>query len=115
MFNHSKHGVPSSRIDLLRGVPMFAGLTDDEVGHIDSHLSERTVRADKTLMTEGEPGREAFVIADGVAAIYVNGVLIGSVGSGDLVGELALLDNGPRTATVVSLSRNIFAMYSLRR
>ena len=53
---------------------------------------------------DAEFRRRGFVIADGVAAIYFNGVLIGSVGSGDLVGELALLDNGPRTATVVSLT-----------
>ena len=54
------------------------------------------------MCTQGAAGREAFVIIDGTAAVLINGKKVATVGPGRCVGELALLDNGPRTATVVA-------------
>jgi CRP-like cAMP-binding protein len=53
-------------------------------------------------MEQGQPGREAFVIVDGRATVKVGDIEVATVGPGDHVGELALLDGGPRTATVTA-------------
>lgn len=104
MFTQLSHGVPASRISTLRRIPMFDGLSDSAVARIDSRMSETTVAEGTVLMQEGQPAREAFIIAAGRAAISVAGRPVGSVSVGDLVGETALLDGGPRTATVVALT-----------
>jgi CRP-like cAMP-binding protein len=104
MFTQLSHGVPTSRITTLRRIPMFDGLSDAALARIDSRMSETTVAEGSVLMHEGQPAREAFIIAEGRAAIAVGGRPVGSVSVGDLVGETALLDGGPRTATVVALT-----------
>jgi CRP-like cAMP-binding protein len=104
MFTQLTYGVPTSRIETLRQVALFDGLPDDVLARIDSHMSETTVRAGSVVMTEGEPGREAVIIADGRAVVCVGGRPVASVTAGALLGETALLDGGPRTATVVALT-----------
>jgi CRP-like cAMP-binding protein len=60
---------------------------------------------EETVLTkQGDPGRECFVIADGVADVVIDGREVATVGSGDCVGELSLLDGGRRTATVTARS-----------
>ncbi len=62
------------------------------------------VRAGCVLATEGEPGRDAFLVVDGVARVTKDGWLVGEVGPGDFVGELGLIDHAPRLETVVAVS-----------
>jgi CRP-like cAMP-binding protein len=83
---------------------MFAELSDVALARIDSGMVEIGVAAGSILTTENEYGREAFIIADGIAEVRVGGRAVSSVGAGDLVGEMSLLDSGPRTATVVALT-----------
>lgn len=104
MFTQLNHGVPASRIRTLRQLPIFAGLSDTTLALIDSRLTERTVAAGSLLIRQGEPAREAFLVAEGRASVAVDGHPVSSVSVGDLVGETALLDNGPRTATVRALT-----------
>jgi CRP/FNR family cyclic AMP-dependent transcriptional regulator len=52
------------------------------------------------LIEQGQPGREAFIVLKGKATVRRNGKRLASLGAGSMVGELALLDHGPRTATV---------------
>jgi len=104
VFTQLSHGVPITRIATLRAIPMFAGLSDSALAGIDSRMSETTVAAGTVLTSQGTLGREAFIIAEGRAVVRVDGQPIGSVSVGDLVGETALLDGGPRTATVVALT-----------
>lgn len=104
MFAQLNHGVPASRIRTLRQLPIFAGLSDSVLARVDSRMSERTVPAGSVVIRQGEPAREAILIADGRAAVSVDGQTVGSVSAGDLVGETALLDSGPRTATVLALT-----------
>ena len=60
------------------------------------------IPAGKTLCEQGSLGREAFVILEGTAEVRSNDKKVASVGPGTCVGELALLDHGPRTATVIA-------------
>jgi CRP-like cAMP-binding protein len=65
-------------------------------------LQDILVPAGRVLMRQGTPGAEAFLVADGEAAVTVSGLTVGKVGKGDLVGEMALLDHSPRSATVTA-------------
>jgi CRP-like cAMP-binding protein len=93
-----------SRFEALRGLPIFAGVPDSVLARVDARMVEIRLEAGATLMRENEPGREACILGEGIAAVSVGGVMVGSAAAGDLVGEIALLDNGPRTATVVALT-----------
>jgi CRP-like cAMP-binding protein len=95
---------PAGRLNTLRATPIFAQLDDAALRRIDARLAEVEVEVGAVLMREGEPGREAFVIAEGRAEITVNGEPVTTARAGDLVGETSLLDGGPRTATVVALT-----------
>jgi CRP/FNR family cyclic AMP-dependent transcriptional regulator len=94
----------TSHLAALRGIPMFSGLSDAVLARVDGQMVEMAVAPGAFLTTEHERGREAFIVADGIAEVRVDGVAISSVGVGDLVGEMSLLDGGPRTATVIALT-----------
>jgi CRP-like cAMP-binding protein len=91
-----------SYLDHLASVPLFSACTRRELGKIAKAGDELTVDAGHVLTTQGDAGREAYVIVDGTATVKRGGKKIATVGPGDAVGELALLDHGPRTATVVA-------------
>ncbi|MDP9117800.1 MAG: cyclic nucleotide-binding domain-containing protein [Actinomycetota bacterium] len=103
MFRRAERPSPAG-IDALRAMPMFAGLPDAMLRHVDRNMAEITLGPGAVLTRENEYGREAFIVAEGIAEVHVDGVAISSVGPGDLVGEMSLLDGGPRTATVVALT-----------
>ena len=95
-------GVPAARLALLRQVPMFADLPDDLLARVDALVTDATVPAGTALTIEGEPGRQAFIIAEGEAEVIHAGAVVAELGPGALVGEMSLLDNQPRSATVVA-------------
>jgi CRP/FNR family cyclic AMP-dependent transcriptional regulator len=88
--------------DLLRQVPLFSDLERRELEQIASSLKERTFRAGQTVATEGESGVGFFVIEDGEAKVTVRGAERGRLGPGDYFGEIALIAESPRTATIVA-------------
>lgn len=89
-------------IDQLASVPLFRGMNHKELREIAKATVELTLEADKEFVTQGDVGREAFIIVDGRAEVVRNGKTIAELGPGDCVGELALLDHGPRTASVIA-------------
>jgi CRP/FNR family cyclic AMP-dependent transcriptional regulator len=91
----------STKIDHLHAVPLFADCTKREFQQIARAVDEVTVSEGTVLVQEGRKGREAFVIVRGRVAIRRNGRKVATAGPGEIVGELSLLDNGPRTATAV--------------
>ena len=99
-------GAPVSRDtqrDLLRNVALFAHCSDKELTQIESLIDEARVPAGKQLITEGEVGAEAFIIVEGRATVTLDGAQVGTLGPGDAVGEMALLDRrSPRSATVTA-------------
>ena len=88
-------------VDHLRSVPLFAGCTRKELERIARSGDEVKMTAGTLLLDQGQTGREAFVVLDGAVTIKRNNRKMTTLGSGAIVGELSLLDHGPRTATAV--------------
>jgi CRP-like cAMP-binding protein len=86
----------------LKNVPLFSECTPKEIALVVKNSTERTVKAGTVLIEQGQVGREAYVVLDGSATVKRNGKKIGTAKAGSIVGELSLLDNGPRTATVTT-------------
>jgi len=86
--------------DFMRDVPLFAGLLRSELDRIALVMNPREVAAGDVVCVEGEPGSEFFLIAAGEAEIERGGQTVAKLSVGDHFGELALLDRGPRSATV---------------
>ena len=91
-------------IDLLRRVPLFADLSDRDLERLAQTFKENTFSAGDTIATEVKGGVGFFVIGEGTVEYGVGGEGKGSGGPGDYFGEVALIDAGPRTATVTAAS-----------
>ena len=91
----------STHLKHLRDVPLFAGCTRKHLQSIAKAGDEITMTAGTTIVDQGQLGREAFIILDGDVVVRRRGRKIATLGSGDVVGELSLLDHGPRTASVI--------------
>jgi CRP-like cAMP-binding protein len=88
-------------VDNLRNVPLFNGCTNKELDRIARSGDEVRMPEGTLLADQGQTGREAFVVLGGTVSVKRNGRKVASLGPGSIVGELSLLDHGPRTATVV--------------
>jgi CRP/FNR family transcriptional regulator, cyclic AMP receptor protein len=93
-----------SHLDHLASVSLFSTCTKKELQAVARAGDELVLPAGKVLCEQGTLGREAFVIIAGSAEVRRNDKKIATVGPGTCVGELALLDHGPRTATVIAES-----------
>src|SRR5215218_7822688 len=92
------------RDDQLRAIPFFHKLSKKELKLLAQQTDELDVRAGKELATEGEFGHEFFVIENGTADVIRGGEKIRELGPGDFFGEIALLEEDRRTATVKATS-----------
>lgn len=90
------------KVDLLRRVPLFARCSGGSMDLISRLADEVDVPDGYVLMRQGDRGREFFMIVDGRVRIERDGVTLNTLGPGDYLGEIALLDEGPRTATAVA-------------
>lgn len=93
-------GVSESRADALRSLPLFEGLAEEELGVVAGLVDDIEVEPGEVLTTEGEPGHESFIVVSGTAEVSIAGKGIATLGAGALIGEMALLDGKPRSATV---------------
>jgi CRP-like cAMP-binding protein len=89
-------------LDHLGSVPLFAACSRKDLQKIARASDEVSVRDGQVLVRQGDVGRECFVIVEGSAKVTRNGRKVATFGAGDYFGELALLDRGPRTATVTA-------------
>jgi CRP/FNR family cyclic AMP-dependent transcriptional regulator len=90
------------KLDLLRRIPIFAGFDKRRLERLGMLADEIDVPAGKALMRQGEIGSDMMVIVSGRVAVERDGERLNTLGSGDFFGEIALLDGGPRTATVTT-------------
>ena len=89
--------------DLLKGVPLFAAMRPRDLDSVERLADTVEVPDGHVLMRQGQTGNELFVIASGTAVAERNGHEVGRLGPGDVVGEMSLLSEGPRLATVTML------------
>ena len=92
----------SQKTDLLKRVPLFAGCATGQLESIGQLADEVDVAAGTTLMKEGQFAGEFFVIIDGSVRVDRDGTTVRTLGPGDFLGEIALVDGGPRTATATT-------------
>ena len=93
-----------SKIDLLRSVPLFAECSQKELGRIAAIADELYQPEGTRLIEEGKKGREFFVLVDGSVDVRRNGRKLRTMGNGDFFGEIALITDSPRSATVTATS-----------
>ena len=93
-----------AKIELLKGVPLFAGCSKSELQRIAALADELDLAEGATLIREGETGREFIVVAEGNVRVTRGGKTLRELGSGDFIGEIALVADVPRTATVTATS-----------
>ncbi|MER3457269.1 MAG: hypothetical protein C4309_00100, partial [Chloroflexota bacterium] len=90
--------------DFLRRLPLFAGLNDQDMQRLLDMAEPVTLQAGEFLMEEGTPGDSAYIILEGEFEILKRSgqqdVIIALRGPGEVIGEISLLDQSPRTASV---------------
>src|SRR5215208_241542 len=94
----------NAKVELLKRVPLFSRCTRKELDAIAAESDELFLPEGSELTKQGGHGREFMVIAEGSADVKKNGRRINQLGSGDFLGEIALLSDAPRTATVTTTS-----------
>jgi CRP/FNR family transcriptional regulator, cyclic AMP receptor protein len=90
------------KIQMISRVPLFAGCSKNELRQVASLADEIDLPAGMQLTKEGSSGKEFVVIVDGGADVHRRGKKLRSLGSGDFLGEIALVTGAPRTATVTT-------------
>src|SRR3990172_4813911 len=90
----------SSKVEMLKNVPLFRGLSQRQVEQIARLADELEVPAGKRLAGGGDVGHELFVIVDGQVTVTTQSRRTIKLGPGEFFGEMSLIDGGPRSATV---------------
>ena len=92
----------NAKTRLLAEIPLFSACSKSDLTRIAALVEEIEAPEGKVLTRQGHPGRECFIIADGRAKAAIRGRRSVGLGPGSFFGEMALLDQGPRTATVTA-------------
>jgi CRP/FNR family transcriptional regulator, cyclic AMP receptor protein len=96
--------VAEAPVELLQRVPLFEHFEKGDLERLSRSFKERTFDAGSTVAGEGKTGAGFFVIESGEATVSVRGDERRSLGPGDYFGEIALIDDGARSATVTAVS-----------
>ncbi len=92
----------NAKIELLKRVPLFEDCSKRELDEIAAIADELAIQEGRELTREGATGQEFLVIIEGAADVKRKGRKVNSLGSGDFLGEIALVTGAPRTATVTT-------------
>jgi CPA2 family monovalent cation:H+ antiporter-2 len=104
--------------DRLKTIPLFSSLSDKALDTVSVFASETSVSTGKRLVHEGDYSYDLIVIETGTADVIKGGKVIGSLGPGDVFGEMGMLSGGKRTADVIatsSMSLITLSKWDLRR
>jgi CRP/FNR family transcriptional regulator, cyclic AMP receptor protein len=86
----------------LGGVPLFQGVKPKELKKLANRMQERSFNEGEEITTEGKSGVGFFIIEDGNATVSIDGDIVRTLGPGEYFGDIALIDSGPRSATIVA-------------
>ena len=92
----------SAPVEVLRSVPLFSELDDEDLGRLANQMKERRFSEGDPMTSEGAGGAGFFVITEGNATVSVGGEVRATLGPGDYFGEIALIDEGTRTASITA-------------
>jgi CRP/FNR family cyclic AMP-dependent transcriptional regulator len=101
-------------VALLHGVSLFSNCSKEELRRIATMVTLHEAPQGSVLSEQGKAGLEFFVVVEGSANATRNGIQLAHLGPGSFFGELALLDGGPRTATVVAQTDMRLLVFSRR-
>ncbi len=101
----------AQKVEMLKSIPIFHELTRKEILEVDELLHERVYEKNEVVFEEGDPGHGVFIVVSGKLRADPSHELLKTaildIGPGESVGELALFDEGPRSATVVAVERTV--------
>ena len=92
-----------TKLELLKSVPLFASMSRKDLEEVERLADQVDVPAGRVMMKQGDHGNEMYVIATGSVRVERSGKEIATLGPGQAVGEMSLLSEGPRLATVTTL------------
>jgi CRP-like cAMP-binding protein len=93
----------SDVIDHLRGVPLFAGMSDRALEAVAGMATETEFEDGTAITTEGDDGDAFYLIVSGTVRVTRGGSPVGDLGAGAFIGEISLIDGRPRTATAIAV------------
>ena len=90
------------RVERLRAIPLFMACSEKQLQFIATRVEELDFKAGKVLCQQGKSGGEFFIVLSGEAEVERDGKVVDTIRTGDHFGEISLIDDGPRTATVTA-------------
>ncbi len=104
----------NAKVELIKRVPLFGGLSKRELADVAAIADEISIAEGIKLTHEGAAGHEFVVLVDGAADVRRKGRKVNTLGSGDFLGEIALVTGAPRTATVTTTARSRLLVITAR-
>ncbi|GAB4281652.1 MAG: hypothetical protein Kow0056_17230 [Coriobacteriia bacterium] len=107
-----REGLMSTAQEFLARVPLFSQCAPDELAAIAELAQEQSFEPGQIIVTQGTPGQAFYIVLSGRVEILRDGRSLGAYGPGDFFGEMSLLDNAPRSATIRALEPTTCVMLS---
>ena len=102
---------------MLKDIPLFAGLSEDELSMLEQHANTRTFPKNAILINEGDDTDSLYIIQSGKVRIFMSNedgkeIILNEQGPGEHFGELALIDDAPRSASVMAMKKTQVSVIS---